>query len=294
MKKHVWYVAAFFGLLAGTGCLKDISQEIPDTEPRITVNGFFNPRVPFIVSITESASVLDTLGNKYLTDAKAYIYENNLLVDSLTYSALIHYHWGTGPVPQPGKTYRLEVQAQGFATVAAQSFLPDTTLLLPVVKDTMFYAASGHNTYWLRITFQDPPAAGDFYHLVVYRNRLQHNGTWRLEPLCFESGDPVFETISQQTCSGGLFTDNAFNGQQKEILINTRRRLTPGLNDSLQFIVELRHGSDAYYRYNKSLSIYKNNQGDIFAQPGPIIGNVAGGYGIFAGYAPVTDTVKMN
>jgi len=294
MRKHAWYVAALFAVLSGTGCLKDISQEIPDAEPKITVNGFFNPRVPVIVSITQSASVLDTLGNKYLTGAKAYVYENDVLVDSLTYSALVHYHLGTGLIPQPGNTYRLEVQSQGLPPVSAQSFLPDTTHLLPVVKDTLFYAANGQNTYWLRIRFQDPPGAGDFYHLVAYRNRLQHNGTWRLESLCFESDDPVFEAISKYACSGGMFTDNTFNGQQKEILINTRRRLTPNLNDSLQFIVELRHGSEAYYRYNKSLSIYKNNQGDIFAQPGPIIGNVAGGYGIFAGYSVMTDTVKLN
>lgn len=283
------------GLFSLAGCIKDISGEIPESEPKIAVNCFFNPRLPiFAISISQSASVLDSLS--YLKEAKGYLYENDVLVDSVIYyEGLAQYHLALNSGhPQPGNTYRVQVQAPGFTAVTAQSFLPDSVPLLSIEKDTFFYAPTGHHTYWLRIHFQDPPAGGDFYHLVVYRMRLNPDGSKDLSPVCFESEDPAFEVISKEYCTGGMFTDNTFNGQPKELLVNTRRRINSNLNDSLQFIVELRHGSDPYYRYNKSFMDYTNNQGDIFAQPAPIIGNVTGGYGIFAGYAVCTDTVKLN
>ena len=278
-----------------TGCIKDISSEIPDSGPKITLNGFFNPRVPVVVSITQSANVLDTLGNKYLVNARGYLYENDLLVDSLTYLEALKYHVAAGLFkPRPGNTYRLDIRSAGMDPVTARSPLPDSVAVLPTSLDTLFYPSIGQDTYWLRIRFQDPPAPGDFYHLVLYRNRLHGDGIWRPEALCYESADPVFDALATQGCAGGMCTDNAVTGQHKEILVNTRRRLNAHLNDSVQFLVELRHGSEPYYLYNKSLMIYKNGQSNIFAQPAPIVGNVAGGYGIFAGYAPVTDTVKLH
>lgn len=279
------------GLLAG-GCIKDISNEIPEAKPKITLNGFFNPRFPVVVSISKSGSILDTLGANYLSEAKGMLYENDLVIDSLIYYPEFNLHVAAGlSVPQIGKNYRLEVSAPGLSPVQAGSVLPDSVPILSVETDTLFYAVSGENTYWLRIRFQDPAGMGNLYHLMVYRSRLRPNGNWEISPLCFESDDNSFEVISREFCSGGLFSDAGFNGQEKELLINTRRRINPTLSDSLKFIVELRHGSAPYYQYNKSLGIYKNNQGDIFAQPGPIIGNVSQGYGIFAGYAPSTDTI---
>lgn len=291
--KHKLLLGLGLLALAFTGCIKDISGELPDSEPKITVNSFFNPRVPVLISISQSAGVLN--GVQTLVGAQGLLYQNGTLVDSLNYDSFYDYYWASQfTKPLPGNTYRLEVRADGFPSVWAESYQPDSVPLLSISKDTLFYSATGHNTYWLRIRFTDPPTPGDQYHLMVYRNRLSESGYWNLENLCFESDEPAFEVISRELCSGGMFTDNGFNGQEKEILINTRRRINSQLNDSLQFVVELRHGSDPYYRYNKSLAIFKNNQGDIFAQPGPVQGNVTGGYGIFAGYAACTDTVKLN
>jgi hypothetical protein len=129
---------------------------------------------------------------------------------------------------------------------------------------------------------------------MVYRNRLRPSGIWEIEPLELESDDPVFSLFATQYPGGAFFRDDQFNGQNKELLINTRRRLNSSLNDSVKFIVELRNCSAPYDTYNRTLHEYKNNQGDLFAQPGPIIGNITGGYGIFGGYAPATDTISLN
>lgn len=284
----------FLCLLTIYGCMKDISGEIPANEPRLTLNGFFNPRIPVAVSITKSVGVLDTLGTDPLTDIRAYLYENGTRIDSLTYYPNFRFYIATQlTVPQPGNRYRLEITAPGLPPVSAESFLPDSVGPVTVTKDTLFYPAIGADTYWLRVRFIDPGTSGDFYHLAVYRRRLHPNNTWSIDPVCFESADPAFEVLSKSFCSGGVFNDAGFNGQEKELLINTKRRLNAHLNDSVQFVVELRHASEPYYRYNKSLMLYKNNQGDIFSQPAPILGNVTDGYGIFAGYAPVTDTLKL-
>lgn len=292
MKRHFVYGLCFLLLVGWTGCIKDISGEIPDTEPKVTVNSFFNPRIPLLVHISKSSSVLQTLG--VINNARGRLYKNGTLTDTLGYDSQFEYYWASQLTPpEPGNTYRLEVWADGFPTVTAESFLPDSVPLLSVTKDTLFTPSVGHKTYWLRVRFADPATPGDQYHLMVYRNRLTETGVWSLENLCFQSDDPSFEVISKELCSGGMFTDGGFNGKQKELLINTRRRINSKLNDSLQFVVELRHASDPYYRYSKSLAIFKNNQGDIFAQPGPVIGNVNGGYGVFGGYGVCTDTVKL-
>ncbi len=278
-----------------SGCLKDISNEIPPTEPRITVNSFFNPSFPLIASVTRSTGILDSLGNQYLTDARVLLYEDGELVDSLIYFPQFQVHVASSFfIPKIGKSYKIEATAEGLNGVWAESFLPDSVPVQYVTKDTFFYAPSGANTYWLRFMFQDPVSESNLYHLMLYKNRLRPNGNWELEPIRFESADPVFNLFAREFPAGAFFSDASFNGQSKEILINTRMKINPQLNDSLQFILELRNCSAPYHVYNHTLHEYRNNQGDIFAQPGPIIGNISGGYGIFGGYAPASDTIKLN
>lgn len=278
-----------------SGCLKDISGEIPVNEPKITVNSFFNPRFPIVVSISSSASVLDTLGNLYLYQARGDIYENGIWKDSLIYLPQFNLHTSASNfIPIAGNNYKIAARADGFPSVSGESFLPDSVPILSSEKDTFFYAASGFNTYWIRFVFQDPAEENNLYHLMIYRNRLRSNGLWEIEPLKLESEDPVFTLFAREYPGGAFFSDDQFNGQTKELLINTRRRLNASLNDSVKFIVELRNCSPAYDTYNRTLHEYKNNQGDLFAQPGPIIGNISGGYGIFGGYAPSTDTIRLN
>jgi hypothetical protein len=278
-----------------TGCLKDISGEIPVNEPKITLNSFFNPRFPMVVSLSSSAGVLDTLGNLYLSQAKGDIYENGIWKDSLIYLPQFNLHTSASYfVPTAGNNYKIEARAEGFPSVSGESVLPDSVSIISSEKDTFFYAPNGVNTYWIRFVFQDPPEENNLYHLMVYRNRLRPNGIWNTEPIQFESEDPVFTLFAREYPAGAFFRDDQFNGQTKELLINTRRRLNASLNDSVKFILELRNCSAPYDTYNRTLHEYKNNQGDLFAQPGPVIGNITGGYGIFGGYAPVTDTIRLN
>ena len=293
--KHtaVCLLFAWVILLCG-GCLKDISGEIPNNTPKITVNGFFNSRIPILVSISKSTGILQD-GTSYLTPATGYIYENDVLIDSVKCDGLFEYHLSQAlHIPQVGKTYRIEVAYPGFDTVSAGSILPDYAPIQSVTLDTVFYPPSGQKTYVLRIKINDNAAENNYYHLMVYRNRLGSNGEWSAEPLCFVSDETIFQSVGKSVCSGATFTDATFNGQEKEIVVNTKRRLNSHLNDSVQFLVELRNGSLPYFQYNKSLTLFKNGQGDIFVQPSPIIGNVKNGYGIFAGYTPSTDTVKLN
>jgi|GEM_PF-1707304 len=278
-----------------SGCLKDISEEIPNDKPRLTVNCFFNPKIPFLLTISKSKGILENPAGHYLDDAVGYIYEDGILIDSVKAIPHLGYHISQQSfIPQIGKNYRIDVHYPGYDPVSGGSILPDYVPLQAVTLDTMFYSATGHNVYALKVKFNDLPAPGNYYHLMVYRNKLSESGEWMPEQVCYLSDDPVFDAVSKQTCSGGFFTDASFNGQEKEIIINTKRRLNHKLNDSVQFLVELRHGSEAYYEYNKSLAVFKNGQGDIFSQPGPITGNIQHGYGLFAGYAGVMDTVKLN
>ena len=278
-----------------SGCLKDISGEIPNDKPKLTVNCFFNPKIPFLLTISKSKGILEISMGLYLDSAVGYIYENEILVDSVKAIPYLGYHISQQSfIPQIGKNYRIDVHFPGYDTVSGGSILPGYVQLQSVTLDTMFYSATGQNVYALKAKFNDLPALGDYYHLMVYRNRLSESGEWVAEQVCYLSDDLIFDALSKETCSGGFFTDASFNGQEREILINTKRRLNHKLNDSVQFLVELRHSSEAYYQYNKSLALFKNGQGDIFSQPGPIIGNIQNGYGIFAGYAGVMDTVKLN
>lgn len=295
-KPHINPLLIFLlAALTVSSCIKDISNEIPQSEPKITVNSFFNPRFPIVVSISKSGSILDTLGNNYLPSAKGYIFENEVLVDSLQYYSEFNLHIAANLfVPQSGNQYRIQVQSDGLPSVTGESVLPDSVQLGAVQLDTLFTPAIGKNTYHLRITLPDPSTLGDLYHLMIYRNRLRPDGNWYLSPLCFETADNSIQTLSRKNCSGAVFSDAQFNGQNKEILINTLQRTKGSLSDSLMFVVELRTCSQPYYDYNRTLIEYKNGQGDIFAQPAPVLGNIQNGYGIFGGYAPVTDTVKLN
>lgn len=290
---YISFVCIAVSLLLG--CLKDISSEIPENKPKLTVNCFFNPNIPVIGTLSKSKGVLESGLDTPLPDAIGYLYEDGTLVDSILWDDLSTYHVSKQFYSlQSGKKYEIRVAYPGLDSISAGTFLPYPVPIQSVQLDTTFYAPAGHKTYLLRIRFQDLGVENNMYHLMVYRNRLHENGEWATESLCFVSEDPIFEAMGKSYCVGGMFTDASFNGQEKEIVINTTRRLNSKLNDSVQFLVELRNGSPDYYAYNKSLTLFKNGQGDIFVQPSPIIGNVKNGYGIFAGYASDLDTVKLN
>lgn len=297
MKNTTKNITLFFlAIMLSTGwfgCLKDISKEVPKHEPKITVNSFLTPQESIKAYITKSRGAIESSWENYLMDAEVYIYEDEQLVDSLL-SVFESHLSASNFVPQIGKQYRIEVSNPGFESVSAITDIPTYVPIQSISLDTTFYSPTGHNTYVLRIKFTDPPSAGDYYHLLITRLRLNPMGDWNSEFLCYVTDDAVFESLSKEQCTGGTFSDALFNGLEKELAINTKRRLNQKLNDSVQFVVELRHGSKPYFDYNNSLILFKNGQWDIFSQPASVQGNIKNGYGIFAGYAAVVDTVKLN
>lgn len=273
-------------------CISEINSEVGKDPLKPVINSFFNPKLPVYVSVSTSKSILDTLGNAFVSDASVYLFKDGVYLDSMVYvDTMKVYITKSLLYPIVGSTYSVNVKIPGFPDASAESGLPGTVGISYVTLDTAFDAARNYDTYRLRIGMNDDASVKNFYQLSVIRSRLDTTGNWSYAYRCFTSDDPVFTSFYKQTCRGAVFTDELFNGSFRELYINTGTRVRTADKDSLIFAVELRNTSYPYYEYNRTLSNFLNTKSDIFAQPAPVYTNVQNGFGIFGGFSNDYDSV---
>ena len=139
--------------------------------------------------------------------------------------------------------------------------------------------------------FEDGEGQDDYYE-ISYRNhkrlrwednRIVWGGIWSENP------EVKVENLEHSFGNDLIFTDKLFDGQKKTVTVHY---FYSNNIDSVDII--LRHVSEDYFEYKKSLARHQEGKYDdvIWGGAGvfPLYSNIDNGYGVFAGYAETRRT----
>jgi hypothetical protein len=303
-------LATLFVITLIAACERDVTVNVPPQSTKLVLNSITRVNTQFRVSVGKTAGILDqTDANSFkVTNAFIQLYENNVLKDTLVYSASTDaYTVKRNTRPVTGNTYSIKASAPGFVTVEGETVTPQTTMIQSITKRANARKDADGN--WLdevKITFADDASTANYYLFKVKRptfangSVVNYNGIY-----CMHSYDKDIERGNNsdptdfENCIDQEFfmTDKNFNGQTKEIILFIQHyQLDPYLNPTNNVyakpIVELHSITYDHYKYRKSYDAYKDSEDNPFAEPVLVFSNVKNGYGIFSTYDLARDTIR--
>jgi len=269
------------------GCEQIIEVDLPEHEPKLTINSTLSPDAEWFVHLSSSIGILETGDPEDVQNGEVVIYQNGAVLDTFA-------HAGDGfyvplqsiPDPQEGNSYEIRATAPGFEAVSSVATIPpqvtiDRAYTLPVLD------ANGNPGFTTELTveFQDPPGENFYFVSLVNVDTfgIPPNQSVAYYNVFMESSDPALAAqplYSNFEFNGLLFPDVSFEGQDKTLKFTAFEEV----NSSRTYILILGSMSEDYYLYGRTYSQTWENDGNPFAEPVMIHSNVANGYGIFAGF----------
>lgn len=311
MKKIIVFLFSIFIF----SCQEQVVElEIPGHTPFLVVNGILDTDSIFSLHVSNSIGSFQQGNINSIPDANVLLYENSSLLgqmnidfdnsDSIYIMEQSGYWWGaeqSQPIyyytldglPQAGSTYSVEVNHQNFESVSAETTVPEEIELteLEVIDNsslTDVYVST------LNLSFFDDPNVNNYYRISLYLHTSGdlENEDGDLEnikkeyPLELFSNDPSFSQgipWDGYSFSGRrvFFSDDLFNGTQKEISFDFEYKIDSEMNDSI-FLRLTSFSEEAFNYYNSMEANDDSFFSDFGTEPVPIFTNVDNGAGVFA------------
>ena len=298
-------------LLVFVACETIVDVEVPREAPKLVMNATVTPGDRFLpVFITQSRYVLDDTEFKRVNNATVSLFEDGIFVKELEKSS-IHgmytvYYWF-----DVAKTYTLKAEAPGFTPIEATTSFHNPVPIQAITLETAYaennsFCFGGpcpeQENYKVNLTFQDPANTYNYYSVVAFvgefnrnENSISYSDTYI--PL---SSEDVSLALSEFNLEGigyrGYelwFTDDIFDGQAYTFSFEIAKDNYSDLADSVVLGFELRHQTEANFKYHTSKRLQNLNDGNPFAEPTLIYDNIENGHGIFASYTPDSKTVAI-
>ncbi len=290
VKKELRYFLLLLPLVVFLfSCKKEVFIDIPDHESQIAVNAFLENGEEIAVHVSRSGQVSESI-DSFLQGATVVLYADDV-PDTLAFS---DDHWyKTGQKASPGINYLLKVYHPDFEeTLSGDAFPAPVTFKMQnfVAKDAVDEWGFIYSS--IDVVFNDDPGRNDYYELrtelgetVRQESNMIFNGGTRSNDVIIKN-----EGFTGEFFTGGIaFSDKLFNGDTASIKI----RFAYNANVDYVYII-LRSVSENYYQYKKSYYRYTvNASNDIWNTSNPVglFTNIENGYGIFAGYSEVKDSI---
>ena len=278
------YLVACLALLASCGLEQEIELELPPYEPQPSLEFYLTPGEPFRALLTTTSGFFDPL------EVQNDEFVQNILIDS----ADIRVRWGDEEV----LLTNFEVIDPRFAQVfnyAALDLVPDNYV------DSFYLDAVLPDGRTITAATLLRPAVPTDSITVEYPDGLTTGGDTLARIITYIT-DPESETVNRffrvltydladsSALSAFVFTDE-FN-DQASIPVATVFFFEPG--DTVYNIsAQVDAGFESYYN---SVQLADASNGNPFAQPSPLLGNLRGtaeAIGVFAPYAYVVDTILV-
>jgi hypothetical protein len=277
------------GLLLLVGlysCQKEIEYEGPGRDARLVVNAVVSLDSTFVIRLERTAFFLseDTKEDRYITSGAS------IMVTNLTTGEV---YYETSPVSEnqyvfpftvtPNTTYRIDVSHPDFPSVSAQMTTVPHVILqsvdtVPVIQDNQMMMEG--NFKW-----QDPPGK-QYYMIKIIQNYQDSSGQY-LSPTSLMSTDAAIDNSNNQNVLGAidyssylLFTDETFDGQNKELKVRFYYSFYPDPSTTIDYYCHLISLSEEAYFYYRSL--YASMNAGFLSEPVKVFSNIENGYGIFA------------
>lgn len=291
-----------------SSCETVVELDLPEKQPGLVTNCFFNPDSIFSVNMSKSQYVLDNASVRKINNAVISLYRESVWIEDLGFISDGNYTSLKGNKPQAGINYKISVSADGFSSVEANDKIPAPTQITAVDTGTIFM--ENQKYFELKIKFKDNPSEKNYYQLQLFtKNYFQSydsignpimDTTSYFQPMGFESKDLIFDHEKNFGNSGAMFSDELFGAKgeyQLSIYTYTYSNEYDTMGNAYGFNelkILLKSVSENYYKYVVSYQLYQQSNGNPFSEPVQIYNNIKNGYGIFAGYSGTEWLIKLN
>ncbi len=282
MKNILFYIIVFLLIVS---CSKEVIIDVIPHDSSIVVNCFIKPESKIQLNISKSSGIFDT-SNNVVSDLKILLFENNLLID--TFMNLDSGNYISNIYPSYGSIYKISTKYNG-EIILASDYLPHNFKFLNIVDSDKIYSdAEGSEYTGVKINILDNKETLNYYSVkIIFKNEYHESS------LHIFSYDQIIksEEIESYNPHELIFSNALFKEDTTELFVNY---YVP-TRSSHKIIVQVKKTSYAYYLYKKQLIKHLYNQdGDVWdgvGDPVQMYTNIEGGYGIFAGYTQITDTI---
>ena len=298
--KH--FLLSIIVLWVTSSCTKVVEVDIPEHKAKAVVYSLFKQEDTIKVSLTKSKGIFDD--NEYkIENANLYLLKNDVYIDTLQYKEDLYV---SDVIAVCNQDYQLICKVPGMGVLRATAKIPD----LPVITDTEItevnisiddYSYDIKYDRKLKFTLLDTPAKDSYYEIYLalqyYDNFNQQDVLEHLPG--YNTNDPLIknEDILQYYPETYVFSDKLFKDGSTDISIyyksDTPSFYVNNLNsgDPYSFVIVARSISKDYYLFRKKLFAHTYLQDsdvwDGVGAPVQMYTNIAGGYGIFAGYSEI-------
>ncbi len=306
---------ALFVLFFLTGCVKPIEVPVPEIEKLPVVNCLFSPDSLFRLRLTETSGLNDSLFG-VIEGAECILSQDNRVIDTFDYVGNGFYL--SRIFPEIGKMYTLEVQTPDGHRLAGFSYIPQGVDIIKVEQQDFAVADNNPDLDGdlilpfnrVSITFHDKAGEENYYEVRLLVKRFWEDSLsnqFLSVPLFSYDNSIKAEDILDYSPAVLPFSDSLFDGQTKTLDVlyhlpwwemyqeNGHNVYTYG---KYRIFLIFREISKQFYLYRKSLIKHLYNQQtdsyEILGDPVQLFTNIAGGYGIFAGYVQYIDTIFVS
>lgn len=288
-------------------CTKEVSVEIPPHDSKLVLNSLFCNNQKVIVNLGYSVNIWSNANNG-ICDAEIKLYENGIFIETLV--SLDSGKYISSLIPEIEKVYELKVVANGFSDIACKDSIPDFPNIRSLsFRDSLYIDDEKNSISQAFVTIIDPIEKQNFYEIILKLKYIPPHGSDFVitDAISYRNNSDIVlqnENILEYYPKSLVFSDELFNGDEYNMLIDfsgpghisNHNGITEMQGYDFILIFEVRSISRGLYLYKKQLLKHLYNQdSDIWdgvGDPVQMYTNVKGGYGIFAGYSQISDTIN--
>ena len=289
-------------------CTKEVEITIPQKETKLVLNSLFSLDKPLEVHLSRSTNFLDY---KIIPveDATVVLYSENKAIDTLNYTDTCFYI--SQFTPEINKRYTIKVKDTELANITTTDYIPYKPVIISGERiENLYTDEVGNYNSRLKLNFRDDPHVKNFYLIGLfyrdnYTSYMRKPGTNETiqdtaNGWCWlRSEAPVIQSKNEQIQSWGksiIFNDDLINGQNHSLIIDYTRGFSVGrkMIEDYTMYVHFYSISENYYNYQRKLNMRSNSGSEFLNNTGEVVrmySNIENGYGIFAGYNYVVDTI---
>ncbi len=283
-----------------------VNLDIPPHTPVLVLNSIIDTDSEVRVLVSHSVGAFEQIIPSCITDAEVLLFENNQFVDTLMIdlvntdsvyyfntlgeSQILMNYYTSDIIPNSGSTYSVEVNHPNYESITASTYVPEDVIIYNIQIDTV----TDDEKIGFSFSFNDDGIQQNSYRLKLFSSCIKtwiDDGDTVEYPLpsgwmMMMSNDPSFPEgipFEGYTFEGSqvVFTDDLFNGQEKNISIDVE---SEGFrySDCDTITIQFSTFSDDTYSYYNSLGDHseKGELGLFGGEVIPVYSNVENGLGV--------------
>ncbi|MBT7620524.1 MAG: DUF4249 domain-containing protein [Flavobacteriales bacterium] len=280
-----------------------VTIDIPPHESVLLLNSIIDTDTEIRVLVSHSVGAFEPTIPSCISNAEVLLFENNQFLDTLSIDLintdtmmfyneygemeLLMNYYTSDIFPNSGSTYSVKVNHPSYESITASTYIPEDIIVYNIQIDTVT------NPEKIGFSFNDNGIQENYYRLKLFSScmktwiddgdTVEHGYSGRMIMM---SNDPSFPSdipFEGYTFTDNevVFTDDLFNGQEKNISIDVESK-GYRYSDCDTVTIQFSTFSDDTYSYYNSLGEHsdKGELGLFGGEVIPVYSNVENGLGV--------------